>query len=155
VWSEAKYGWYASGTSNRYVLRCYKDGSGDYTEKSVYAQPSVNQFFPSSIIDKNGNEVLAMKLKTITKSVSITQGDGSVTEDITGFGFDPNSLITVAIRMDDTDGLHTYELYPHEYGSVFLRSWEFITDGVRLNLHEFIGSDREITHIHVTAGFSG
>src|SRR6056297_252567 len=37
AWDDAKQGWYESGTDERYILRCYKDASGDYTDKGKYS----------------------------------------------------------------------------------------------------------------------
>lgn len=44
TWSDAKNGWYESGTTKKCMLTCYKDGSGDYTQKSRMLPYGENQF---------------------------------------------------------------------------------------------------------------
>lgn len=56
VWDEAKYGYYASGTSNRYVLRCYKDSSGNYTQKYKYEQLHGNRYIDGDIDGSIGGD---------------------------------------------------------------------------------------------------
>lgn len=48
VWRDDHQGWYESGTDKRYVLLCYKDASGNYTEKSKYTQEHGNRWLENA-----------------------------------------------------------------------------------------------------------
>jgi len=74
VWSEAKYGWYGDGTNedadNRYVLRCYKDSSGDYIEKYLYRQ-LYNNIYHVGDVSVNGRMPLS-EVETLSTAGSST-----------------------------------------------------------------------------------
>lgn len=88
-------GWYESGTNKRYVLRCYKNYSGAYTEK--YKLPLING---NNYIDGNNNlngsnyindivynsNILDTKLSVILSLVS-WKGQQTLDDEIRGTSF--------------------------------------------------------------------
>lgn len=96
-WVASKHGWYGAGDGNdRYCARCYYNGT-NYTAKMVYSNNL-------SLSDRNGNEVIAMRVETKVNTTEYTLAtEAEATYAVTGFSFTPTGVFSVMFTFGTVD----------------------------------------------------